>query len=385
MHTPVRITQLDGLRGLAMLMVMTHHYMGDLGMTRQSSALLLALRAVLHSSWIAGDMLFVLSGFLITSIVIRHGHISGFSRVFYLRRGTRTVVPYYLFLLICFAATFFFEHGDDTPWFFFLTHLQALALSLSLTLPHMVVLWTLSWEEWFYVVLPFFFRSGGRQTLLGVSLMGLVLAPTLRFLHSIFFPISWEYAFVLRPDGLFWGMLLALAASDPQWVQKIRRYLAVQKIFALIGFASLCWISYGWWHHPPFSAAGMNILFCFIPFTSFHILTTVLLGGESLAFNRLLVTKGLQYIGRISFGVYLYHELFRLIVLKYLGFDSVLAIGMAVLASFSLAIVSWHCLEAPMIRFGHRFQYGATTADILRALMESVFPRKNRKIVLESR
>lgn len=367
-----------------MLMVMTHHYMGDLGMTPSSSAFLLALRAVLYSSWIAGDMLFVLSGFLMASIVIKHGHISGFCRVFYLRRGTRTVVPYYLFLLVCFVATFFFEHGDDTPWFFFLTHLQALALSLTLTLPHMVVLWTLSWEEWFYVFLPFFFRTGGRQTLLCVSLMGLVLAPTLRLLHSLFFPWSWEFAFVLRPDGLFWGMLLALAASDPKWVEKIRRYLAIQKILALLGFASLCWISYGWWHHPPLSAAGMNLLFCFIPFTSFHILTTVLLGGESFAFNRLLVTRGLQYIGRISFGVYLYHELFRLIVTKYLGFGSVLPVGLAVLSSFSLAIASWHFLEAPMIRFGRRLSYGATMSDILSALVESLGLRKSNKVVFES-
>jgi len=247
-----------------------------------------------------------------------------------------------------------------------------------------VVLWTLSWEEWFYVLLPFFFRSGGRQTLFRVSLMGLALAPTVRFLHSSFFPMSWEYAFVLRPDGLFWGMLLALAASDPQWTEKIRRHLAVQKIFALLGFGCLCWISYDWWHHPPFSAAGMNILFCFIPFTSFHILTTVLIGGDRLAFNRFLAAKSLQYVGRISFGLYLYHELFRLIMLKYLGVDSSMALVLAALASCSLAIASWHYLEAPMIRFGHRFQYGATTSSILRALMESLFPRTKRTVGLES-
>src|SRR6201997_244272 len=82
-----RRKDLDGLRGVAVLLTIFLHYVCRSGLFINLGPRRLAL--LLDSSWSGVDIFFVLSGFLIGGIIIDHGRAGNFFRVFYLRRGLR--------------------------------------------------------------------------------------------------------------------------------------------------------------------------------------------------------------------------------------------------------------------------------------------------------
>jgi peptidoglycan/LPS O-acetylase OafA/YrhL len=83
-----RIAELDALRGIAAIGIVAFHYASGTALGRVTYVGVLAL-----------ELFFVLSGFLISSIIRSHEGNRGFLRTFYLRRGLRIWPAYYLFML----------------------------------------------------------------------------------------------------------------------------------------------------------------------------------------------------------------------------------------------------------------------------------------------
>ena len=148
-----RILELDGLRGIAIAMVLMRHYI------HHPSLLLLGPQW----GWMGVNLFFVLSGFLITSILLRLTDQPGALKIFYARRSLRLFPLYFLALLVYFVAS----AGVGTPQpaktvFLYISFLQAFLPPLVTHLkivPHpdwvvmgFGVLWSLSVEEYFYVL-----------------------------------------------------------------------------------------------------------------------------------------------------------------------------------------------------------------------------------------
>ena len=162
---------LDGLRAVAILAVLWHHS------ARPAPGALLATRGFLGV-----DLFFVISGFLITTLLLRERQRSGAIslRRFYLRRFLRIFPAYYLTLALV-AATVLLKRGSasldtvhDLPYaFFYLSNLVTMTSLLAIT-------WSLSTEEQFYLIVPALEKHLGRRLplFLGIALV-LVLLPAL--------------------------------------------------------------------------------------------------------------------------------------------------------------------------------------------------------------
>src|ERR1700722_20002721 len=211
-----RISQLDGLRGIAILMVFLYH------------ALFVPLL------WSGVDLFFVLSGYLITGILLRlkertdTGDASiSFFAPFYLRRAYRILPPYLVFLLM---ASLFFPIPWRHVWFWYAFFAANVANALHQTSVAMVPLWSLAVEEQFYFVWPWVVRRTNWRTLKYTALGIIVAAPVLRAFCTLFLssnaPIYTLTPF--RADLLACGAFIAVSeAEDPLWIRSRRRLAGI--------------------------------------------------------------------------------------------------------------------------------------------------------------
>src|SRR5258708_22658177 len=186
-----RILELDGLRGLAILLVILCHYVGNpnhapLGFwpNRFLSAFTVG--------WSGVDLFFVLSGFLIGGILLDARKSPHYFRAFYMRRVFRILPIYYLWTLL-FAATvigalvFFPGRLGVTSGDLLRVPVQLLFLqNIFIGMPHFtwtwfVVTWSLAIEEQFYLLAPPLIRYLSRAAMIRLLASVLFIAPVLRF------------------------------------------------------------------------------------------------------------------------------------------------------------------------------------------------------------
>jgi len=352
MTSASRIPSLDGLRGLSVAMVVAHHYWGVTGNS--------FWQRLLQCGWVGVDLFFVLSGFLITRIVLQNSGGKRFLSVFFLRRFLRTFLPYYFFLVFAFVTAVIWELPlRQAPWGIFALHLQAFFMAVTNQgfFPYLGVAWSLSWEELFYFVLPLFAARAGVQNLHRMAIFGLALAPALRWLHSAYYPVPGDVILTIRPDGLFWGVLLAQAQTSSYWGEVLRSGRRVLQIGVVVLGAGYLAVSCQSADVAPLSLPAKNVLYFTMAVWSFFVVAlAVQMPPKSLA-SRLLVFSPLRYVGKISFSIYLYHQLFAFWTGRLYPSAPAFSIGMALAVTFLWAAKSWEWWEGPLVRLGHRYDY----------------------------
>jgi peptidoglycan/LPS O-acetylase OafA/YrhL len=370
-----RVPELDGLRGLAILLVILCHYVGNpdhapLGFWPHR--ILLAFTA----GWSGVDLFFVLSGFLIGGILLEARRAPNYFRTFYIRRVFRILPIYYLWTLlfapaVITALVFFPGRLGVTPNDLFRIPVQLLFLqNFLIGMPHFtwawfVVTWSLAIEEQFYLIAPPLFRFLSLRRIIVALTTTIFLAPFLRFmLFRYWAPESYLAAFLMpcRADSLSCGMLLAIAWRDARFREFIHSHTErLQRIFSvlLLGVGTLLW----WLAHP------INTITVTIGYTWLALFYSVLIlvvisntGGRLAAVMR---KRFLGWLGGISYCVYLLHDAFnffahgvffqaepRLYTLSQLAV-TILALS----ATLGTAALSWRFFEKPLIRRGHRYSY----------------------------
>jgi peptidoglycan/LPS O-acetylase OafA/YrhL len=149
-----RIPELDGLRGLAILIVIAFHYVEPLHTTAQGT--LRHVLAPVRMGWIGIHLFFVLSGFLIASILMATRDSPTFFRTFYIRRFYR-ILPLYLVVVAgCYVVHHLFVRTPGPPLYQFLTFTQNfwMAAKGQFGIGLLSVTWSLAVEEQFYALLP---------------------------------------------------------------------------------------------------------------------------------------------------------------------------------------------------------------------------------------
>src|SRR5919106_250426 len=183
----VPIPALDGLRGIAVILVMLHHF-ALYGTKPVSLFVDKALKAVLLSGWIGVDLFFVLSGFLITGILIDSKGGTRYFRTFYARRFLRIFPLYYGFLLAFLVlvpllhpvGSAFTALLTEQGWYW--TYLINWKIGLT-GWPEYYILghfWTLAVEEQFSVFWPLVVFFSGRKTLLRTCCLLLLVCLAIR-------------------------------------------------------------------------------------------------------------------------------------------------------------------------------------------------------------
>ncbi len=313
--------------------------------------------------WTRVDLFFVLSGYLITRIVLTHGEGTRFLTRFWARRALRTWPVYYLALAVVCAAMHW--TGKTPTWNALLLHISFShnicytwsdkAPSLDPSLLHT---WALAVEEQFYVIWPVVARLISRR----------LITPLITFiiLTSVTARLSGVHAWssIARCDGLGFGaMLAAIFDGEPRISSRAARsWLFAAAIFAATGF--LVWDSASF--SLPIRAAGpaLTIFAVNVLFFGLVGLTIHHTGRPPL---RPLRCGTLRYVGQISYGVYIFHFL---ILEKYEEFrpqtgTAICFDVLALLICLLVGALSWELLEKPLSRLKRRLAYERATEHAL--------------------
>lgn len=343
MRPKTRIAELDGLRGVAALCVVVAHYLGEV--PHGFSGFMVG--------WYGVSFFFVLSGFLMGTIILGHCDEPGFLKAFYLRRAAR-IIPVY-FVVVCasiFAATLTQGHSwSDQPFDapVYLLFLSNFAMSFAGGGgggEWLKPTWTLAVEEQFYLVLPLMIMLLPRRHL-AAALIALCAGAVV--FRAVFHDTSQIASLTLLPgrmDLLLGGVLLAHAWQRFDLSGHVRLFRVIP-LAAILAIMAVALISRD--HLFPV----LNPTLLSIGFASFIL--AVLLGAPEGDRYRSPV---LVYFGQISYALYLMHQpvsgiLHGVLLDSEPDIGSVPQFAVTVLAfavSVGLAAASWKWLEAPILK-----------------------------------
>ena len=358
--------QLDGLRALAVAAVLVHHLLDPVLLPR--------VLGWVPWGFVGVRLFFVLSGFLITSILLEERDIhdrSGASRAqalrrFYVRRTLR-IFPLYYFVLLLALVFGTQAEREQLPWLASYTYNLYLS-GLGWWPAHFSHFWSLSVEEQYYLIWPCVLLFAPRRRLLLISVTMIALGPAYRwFAIAAQFNAVAYYAFTLSSlDALGMGSLLALACNGRAAPNGMVRALRTRALPIGLGCALVLHVLL-----LTGQASTLHVVF-------FDLMVAIvfvwLVAAASRSFTgmpgRLLQLPALVYLGKISYGIYVYH-LFMPDVLRALLAYADLQLpplgaaefALSCAATVAVASLSWIALERPMIALKRRFATRETAAE----------------------
>ncbi len=370
-----RIPALDGLRGIAISLVLLWHTVFQANFTHHP--LLNRMVGIGHLSWSGVDLFFVLSGFLIGGILLDNRNSPRYFSTFYLRRAYRIFPLYFLVVVLCWIAFQAGSHGwtpygrmdlfkGHAPWWTVFTLTQNLWMaqlggfagaSLSVT-------WSLAIEEQFYLTLPFTVRHLNAKHLLYLVVGVICAAPLLRAYLIQHSPSGGFAAYVLTPcraDALALGVLCAILVRKPRfWNLLLTRRVWLGIATAVLGIGVL-WITF--MSYPLFSGALFGFEYTVLALFYACILLGALTAGQLL--KGLLCNTILTTLGSVAYGTYLLHYIcinaviFLLIRGSSLPVTAIYLGGplLGVTLAIAIASVSWRIFEQPLVKRAQSYRY----------------------------
>lgn len=357
------IRELDGLRGLAIFLVIIHHFWPREGKWAVYGALP-------HLGWIGVDLFFVVSGLLITGILLDTKDAPSFFRNFYARRSLRIFPLYFLFLLLAFVAVPALQGGpwaetefvrqSGSPWWYVL-YQGNLREAITGREPAYILapLWSLSIEEQFYLVFPLLVFVLSRKQLKTLLIVAVVFALLFRAVTTMIWPLNERVQYLATPsriDTLALGALMALGLREG-WLRIDRRRLG-HATLALLATLGACF-TFGLLDRTTVFARTMG--YSVVAFTFAAIVLWGVTGREGKD-TALLRWAPLRALGKVCYGVYVLQRPVEVVVGKvaeavWAGYDRTELYTLPILigATFLAATVSWNLFERPLLGLKHRF------------------------------
>jgi peptidoglycan/LPS O-acetylase OafA/YrhL len=370
-----RIPELDGLRGVAVLLVVFLHcvarapsYLAD---SEPLSKLPESIRRLADISWCGVDLFFVLSGFLIGGILLDHGRSPRLWQAFYARRAARILPLYLTIVALAFAFPAEAGHNPYRPvplWGYLLFIQNFWTATGSVACRWLGPCWSIAIEEQFYLVAPWLITRLAPRTLVTVLLScilgGLGLRCVLLFYPGAlpFHVSSWDFT-LGRFDGPAFGVLGAWMVRQASVRAFLARQLTGLKWFAallLFVVVGLSQFKPQPWFEAVILSFGLSVL---AALSLAAILICVLSPNGLLA--RLMRVVPLMAAGRYSYFVYLFH----IPVLSALGSrlhaGYWVQVGMCWIVLALLARYSWRFFESPLLKLGQSVRYEAPAAPAI--------------------
>lgn len=359
------IPALDGLRGLAILLVIGYHY----------------FVSAFAFGWSGVDLFFVLSGYLITGRLWTSAHRPGYFKTFYRNRILRIFPLYFATLILFYIGVHFYTkpstqpllawyHSHWTSYFFFFANWTFIALG-GPHAPYLTHFWSLSVEEQFYLFWPaviYWLTGRGHQVAFLTFLLLAVIATRCAFFYwgpdhpdGLFF----YYNTFLRMDSFIFGALLyrmhQVAGSLP-----LRTFsTGFAASFGILSLAVLCISPPEPWR-PFFETIGYTVI---------AIFCTCLIHAV-VCYPRTILAKAftiplLRFVGRISYGLYIFHwiilQFFQArfsgwLLRRFPGERSwafLLSSLLCLLLTFTVSVLSYYFFESPFLRL-KRTEAGGT-------------------------
>jgi peptidoglycan/LPS O-acetylase OafA/YrhL len=300
--------ELDSLRGVAILLVLFFHGFGfKFGAAKLPRFAHLLVVATMPG-WIGVNLFFVLSGFLITGILLDSKRHPQYYRRFYIRRALRILPAYYalLLLLAIVPGTGWFEHRQVSWQFIGLSVVYLSNVTNLFGVPMQYgALWSLAVEEHFYLLWPTVIHSLSRRAIAYCALAIVVICPILR---AVAYRLGMQYGAGytwLVADGLAIGSLLGLLSRSWLADRRLMKYAAICCITAgviVLGVGLPFGIFLGrTFLGGTFRLTALNIFFTGV------IGSTLVLGTGNQKW--IVLRPTLEFFGKISYGLYLIHML----------------------------------------------------------------------------
>jgi len=377
-HAPDQdhIRGLDGLRGVAVMMVMALHVCKANNHT--PSHVVNFIYGVIHSGWVGVDLFFVLSGFLITRILFRTQHDSHYLRNFYARRFLRIFPLYYgaIAVLVLLEPVLHLHLWRALPYY--LSYTANLRATGPIRFPDVpgnawVIshFWSLQIEEQFYLVWPFALAilRTRRNIVLGAFIGSIgalamrcyFVADAARYTNEY-----WAYAFTpCRIDALLIGSALAIL-----WSTRARAMLIRTAPTMFAAFATIL-VGFGLWRRefdPTDNRFVLTIGFTVVALAAAALIILVM---SRKTVGQIFEHRVLCWLGKYSYGIYVLHFIWNYFLSEPLRRGVVTAtnskaLGVAIPAltimgiSILSAYASFELFEKRMLRLKHHFEYEDT-------------------------
>src|SRR5271165_300667 len=338
-----RVPQLDGVRGIAILLVML------VNTTEKYPAL--HLQRAFADGWMGVDLFFVLSGFLITGILLDAKVSQHYFRNFYIRRVLRILPLYYAVLLFMFLLVPLLRPSEahvvferSSPWWAYPLFLQNFLVALpTQAVGPLGASWSLAIEEQFYLIWPLVVRYCSIPQLRRIAVVMILIAAPLTFYLGSHHVLIYSNVFC-RQVGLMAGALLALllrseGLEPAKYVKSAWICFAVTLTLALVSEArGARWLAFTM----VALAAGAFIFLA--------------LYSEQKWLQAVLRNRFLMYTGTISYGLHLLPKAMDdLTQSLHIDRHPVLILPAIFLGSYAAATVSWNLLEKPFLGLKKRF------------------------------
>lgn len=364
-HNPA----LDGVRGLAILMVLLWHcfYLNP------DNAVVLVWNRLAGLGWLGVDLFFVLSGYLITTILLAERGQPGYYARFYLRRTLRIFPAYYLVLAtVLLLIPLFNSHLANSnvsgQWLYFVTYLQNWGEVKDISQynwPGIHHFWSLAIEEQFYLVWPLLVASippeRFRKVCILLIISSIAVKGVLLVSHASW--VSMYVSTIGRLEGLAGGALIA--SLTPDMVNRVKPWARLAGCVGVLGLIVMLA-----WGAPLMSRITLvwaipcaTALFGWLIF-SIHQKSL------SPAVERTLSSGWLRWLGRYSYGIYLWHYVVYwcikpslLDILSNAGFGDatsnqvILTLGaITLVVTLALSVLMYAFVEAPLLRSRGKLQ-----------------------------
>jgi peptidoglycan/LPS O-acetylase OafA/YrhL len=382
-----RIRELDGLRGIAILIVVVWHYFYFYPAPGHHPAsmlrsIYLRFEQCIATGWTGVDLFFVLSGFLIGGILLDAKGSPDYFKTFYARRFYRIIPLYYVWIAGYIASILLFRvvpgwnvyaSGELGFWpilshFLFIQNLGFISYT-GISGVWFISTWSLAVEEQFYLIAPVVIRICSRRILPALLCSVVIAAPLFRlFVHNYWHPVmTLDAAYILMPcraDGLSIGVLAAYFWRSESFRGFFSQHIGVLYgscgLF-LIGVAALNFLS-----PDQHSIAMISLGYTWFALFYVQILLLALIhpAGPVGIVARI---KFLRYLGGISYCVYIVHQaalpvagkLLHLLPMFSPSLQAAIAPFLAIGICLGIAILSWRYFESRMIARGHSYRYSA--------------------------
>jgi peptidoglycan/LPS O-acetylase OafA/YrhL len=358
------IPALDGVRGIAILLVLAFH------LWRDASRLIDLQHPIFKIAcfgWCGVDLFFVLSGFLITGILYDSRGSEHYLRNFYARRALRIFPLYYGALFVVAILTVVLP---EVKWGTYSLIWQALFLSNFVIIvggwsafgDGMSHFWSLAVEEHFYLAWPFLVRWRSRHQLMAAATATIIASFTLRTM-LVLIGVSHLGVYASTPtriDALAIGALCSLAVRGPGGPGAVARPAAMVMLLGAFGVLAIMISRRTILPFDPLMlTAGLTLL-------ALTFGGAIVTGITWQPLRNVLSFAVLRWFGRYSFGIYVWH----LIVIYILFYPTVsevllgsapqtaaviLYIFFAVSLILIISLLSYHCWEMPFLRLKRYF------------------------------
>lgn len=357
---------------MAILMVVLHHYL----LPSLSAPLDRAWAFVAYPGWAGVDLFFVLSGFLITGILV-DARAAGTPRVIFYARRMLRIFPLYYVVLVLVLAVAPGAHGliggaemlRSAPWYSWL-YLMNWQIAAENAFPDtgLGVAWTLAIEEQFYLLWPLVVFAVAPRRLAAVAAAMVVLAIAWRAAVLVHggTPIQASVTTPARIDSLAIGAWLSLMVRQPTRWQAVSRRAPLVLIGAAGILLGLGISDGGLFPDRPFmSVFGYTLLAAAFG----ALLILILRAAPGSVLQRLFSSRTLTTLGKYSYAIYLFHRIWQEVLDHSVFAGAPFAVAGSMLpwqvayyiaglgGSLLLAVVSWRILERRVLTLKDRLPY----------------------------